>query len=320
MNSTRPASLTRRQFLNRNAALTIGLWSLPSAALGAASRTSDPVRLGLIADTHVGLAPDAEQRLDVFLKTMADQAPDGLVQLGDFAYPQPAYQKWFDRFNQLTSHPIHTIGNHDYDHGCTAQDCRDRWGIPNRYYRHRVGPLTLLVLDGNEKGSPTHAGHGGYPSYIGPDQQAWLKQELQRADAPVLLISHQPLAGRSQIDNAEAIRTLLAPFREKLALCLNGHSHIDQHLELDGINYVHVNSASYYWLGGKQRWATYRDPLFSELTFDFQQGVVHLAGRTSDWATASPQQLGYFDDKDPSLRKLVVPRISERQFSLAHAR
>ena len=119
------------------------------------------------------------------------------MQLGDFAFPNHKHQVYADKFNAAHDRTIHVIGNHEFDYGLTRADCFKAWGIDTSYYRQDIGGLRVLVLDGNEKGSPTH--RGGYPSYIGQQQQAWIARELEDADKPILILSHQPLAGTSAI-------------------------------------------------------------------------------------------------------------------------
>jgi Icc protein len=49
-------------------------------------------------------------------------------------------------------------------------------GIPSRYYARDIEGLQLLVLDGNDAGSPTYK--GGYVSYVGKEQVEWLKEQI----------------------------------------------------------------------------------------------------------------------------------------------
>ena len=65
---------TRRTAI-KTLAMTVGTtWSsvsLPvSARLFASDESQQPIRLGVIADLHGGLAVDAEMRLDAFLQAM----------------------------------------------------------------------------------------------------------------------------------------------------------------------------------------------------------------------------------------------------------
>ena len=103
--------------------------------------------------------------------------------------------------------------------------------MESSYYRHDIGALRLLVLDGNDEGSPSY--DGGYHSYVGPVQQEWLAAELASTTKPVLILSHQPLAGAWAIDNAETIQKLLSQYQSKVILCLNGHSFTVVYLGID---------------------------------------------------------------------------------------
>ena len=286
-------------------------FSLPvSAKLFPAGVSRKPIRLGVIADLHGGLAVDAEARLDAFLKAMADIECDALVQLGDFAFPNKKYQPFADKFNAAHENTIHVIGNHEFDFDLTREDCFKSWGMESAYYRRDIENLRLIVLDGNETGSPSQS---GYPSYIGAKQKEWLDEELNTADRPVLLLSHQPLAGASAIQNAPEIQKLLTRHREKLLLCINGHSHVDSLLQVDGVNYLHVNSASYYWVGGETRMAHYKDPLFTTLTIDPERSLVTIEAKSSAWEGDSPADIGYFERDEAPPETIVVPAIRSRE-------
>ncbi len=285
---------------------------LPSLSL-ACSSTHASVKLGVIADLHGGLAVDADARLDAFLLAMKHEDCDALVQLGDFAYPNAEHQRFADKFNAAHEQTIHVIGNHEFDHGLKRADCFKAWGIDAAYYRRDVGGLRILVLDGNEKGSPTHA--GGYPSYVGKRQQEWLEKELADSQRPVLILSHQPLAGASAVNNAAEMQSLLARHKSKTVACLNGHSHVDSLVQIDGVPYLHVNSASYYWVGGKQRMAYYRDPLFTTLTINPETATLNVTARTSSWSDKSPKQIGYFDRKNAPPEPIVTPQIRPHHIS-----
>ena len=298
--------------INRRTALTtLGALAasrvIPSVSLANDHRLAGPIKLGMIADLHGGLAIDAESRLDAFLKSMADQECDALVQLGDFAYPNAKHQIFADKFNSAHDQTIHVIGNHEFDHGLKRVDCYKAWGITASYYRRDVGGLRILVLDGNEKGSPSH--RGGYPTYIGKRQQEWLSEELEGSDKPVLILSHQPLAGTSAINNAAAIHKLLAKYSDRIVACLNGHSHVDSLVQVEGVPYLHVNSASYYWVGGKTRMAYYDKPLFTTVTVDPETATLAVTPSAARWKEKSPKLIGYFDGKNRPPESIVVPEI-----------
>ena len=183
------------------------------------------VRLGLITDLHQDIMHDGPRRLEAFLKRMHALRPDALVQLGDFAVPSPQNKALIAQFNKAHSLALHVLGNHDTDGGYTKQQTMDAWGMQQRYYAHELSGLRLLVLDGNDKGSPTH--RGGYPIYVGPEQVEWLRAQLKGATEPVLVLSHQPLAGTGAVDNAMEIQQVLSEYADKVLLAINGHTHID---------------------------------------------------------------------------------------------
>jgi hypothetical protein len=61
---------------------------------------------------------------------------------------------------------------------------------------------------------------------------------------------NQPLAGASSVDNADEIQSvLLGDASDKVILAINGHSHMDEVIRVKGVTYMHVNSASYTWVG-----------------------------------------------------------------------
>ncbi len=318
--------LTRRDFLRVATATCIAI-SLPKTTAAAMKDLKKEIRIGMIADLHHDLIHDGIIRLRAFVNEMAIQRPDMILQLGDFAYPNARNKDVIDLFNQSQKHSLHVIGNHDMDDGHTRVQCLDIWGMTGRYYMQNIAGLWLLILDGNDSGSPAHK--GGYPSYIGKEQVNWLKKQLADVEGPVIVVSHQPLAGAFAVDNADEIQRILGESSEKVLLALNGHSHIDDVLRVRDVTYMHVNSASYQWVGGayqhesyskevhdKYPWVShtcpYRESLFASLTVDPESLTILIEGRQSEWVGLSPAELGV--DLEPTLinGEEVAPRIRYR--------
>ena len=295
------------------AAIGASTMLIPTTSLARDYRSGNRIKLGVIADLHGGLAVDADSRLDAFIATMKKESCDALVQMGDFAYPNKAHQAFADKFNSAHDQTIHVIGNHEFDYGLKRSDCYRAWGIKSSYYRKDIGSVRILVLDGNDKGSPTH--RGGYPSYVGKPQLKWLEQELNDSKKPILILSHQPLAGVSAVNNAKDIQKLLARFKSKILLCLNGHSHVDSLVQVDGVSYLHINSASYYWVGGKTRMAYYTDPLYTTLSIDPESATITATPVKSTWKGKSPADIGYFERKNAPPRSIVTPQIRPHHVS-----
>lgn len=298
--------LNRRAFLKAATATSFAL-VVPRISAGALTRLERPVRMGLIADLHHDIMHDGIARTDAFVKKMATHPPDAIVQLGDFAYPNAKNSDVIEMFNQAHETSLHVIGNHDTDSGHTKQQCIDKWGMSGRYYSQNIAGLQLLVLDGNDVGSPTHK--GGYVSYVGKEQIEWLKEQLATLNGPIIVVCHQPLAGAGAVDNAEELQSILGKAADKVILAINGHSHLDDVLRVKGVTYMHVNSASYQWVGGdyqhesyskevhaKHPWISYtcpyRDPLFATLTVDPKSLTIQIEGRESQWVGKSPAEVG----------------------------
>lgn len=190
--------LSRREFMGLSVAFCI-----PMLARAKVSQVREPIKLGLITDLHHDLIHDGKNRLEAFLAHCRTAKTDGLIQMGDFTFPDEKNQDVIDLFNRAHETTLHVIGNHDTDNGHTKQQCIDRWGMPARYYARKVQGIWLIVLDGNDTGSPDHK--GGYPAYIGPEQVAWLKNRLQEIKEPIIIVSHQPLIGALAVDNAAEV-------------------------------------------------------------------------------------------------------------------
>lgn len=319
---------TRRNFL-KTVSLGSFVFSINSLAWSKSS-SGKKVKIGLISDLHQDIMPDGMERLEAFLTFMKKKRVDALVQMGDFAVPKPENQDLISKFNQAHSQTYHVLGNHDIDGGFSWEQCLEAYKIPSRYYAIDQFGIKILVLDGNEKGSPTSK--GGYPSYIGKEQQAWIISQLEAAQVPVLIISHQPIAGIYPIDNAQEMQDLLGKYADKILLALNGHAHVDQHLLLQGVNYVHINSASYYWVGGDLKHSNYpedvqkaypslastcpySESLFALLTLDLDKKEIQIEGQKATWVGASPQELGYSILDEKQQKENLIPEIRSRKIS-----
>ena len=322
-------SLDRRSFI-KSTALTSFSLALPSSILKLWAGQTENLRLGLITDLHRDIIHDADLRLQTFLKEMNRVGIHAKIQLGDFAIPKKENQAFIESFNQGNIPAYHVLGNHDMDEGFSKEQAIQAFGMPAAYYAQVIQGIRILVLDGNELGSPTTK--GGYASYIGKVQQDWLNQQLVDSKEPVIVISHQPIAGIYTIDNATEIQALLSAHASKIILAINGHAHVDQLLEVGGVSYLHLNSASYYWVGEKHnhfsldasthtafpdlsRTCLYAEVLFGILTLDRKEGKLTLSGRKSSWVGPSPLELGYGILSKEEQDLYVQPQISDRKIS-----
>jgi calcineurin-like phosphoesterase family protein len=278
---------------------------------------------------------DGLERMQAFVREMKIQRPDALIQLGDFAYPNEKNKAVIDLFNGAHAKTLHVIGNHDTDSGHTKEQCLEFWGMPSRYYAQEIAGIKLIVLDGNDTGSPTHK--GGYVSYIGQEQIEWLQAELEATAGPIIIFSHQPLAGTIAVDNAANLQELLGQHAHKILLAINGHAHIDDLLRIQEVTYLHLNSASYQWVGGNFKhqsyseaihkdhpWISYtcpyRDSLFATLVIEPDTQTIRIEGKSSDWVGPSPASLGTNSYPGLHVGEEVAPRIRDRQIELVGKR
>ena len=318
--------LPRRRFIQVVGAAACSL-ALPSMAHAATRLLAKPVSIGLIADLHHDVMHDAPARLDAFLEAMAVDPPDAILQMGDFAQAKKQNRPILEQFRKAHPMALHVIGNHDTDGGVSFEQLLEEWQMKSRYYTRDVKGLRLIVLDGNER-SPSHK--GGYPSHIGTEQMEWLKKQLENHQGPMLVVCHQPLAGPSCIDNAEQVQTILNSAADRIVLTINGHTHIDDLIRAGDVTHLHINSASYQWVGGDHKnisypaevhaahpWightCPYRESLFTTLTFDPKNGSVQIAGKKTEWVGKSPEQVGVANQPGVIDGQQVVPEIRPRK-------
>ncbi len=258
---------------------------------------------------------------------MKKEQPDALLQLGDFAYPSKKNEVVTKAFEKAHPKALHVLGNHEVDGGHSFDQVAKLWGMKGRYYTENVNGLELIVLDCNEK-PKNHK--GGYPKYVGRKQLEWLEKQLKNLKGPIFVISHQPLAGPGSIDNAGEVQALLNGAADKVLLAVNGHTHIDHVARVGKLSYLHVNSASYKWVGGPHRHKSYppevhskfrsieytcpyRDSLFATLTIDPAKGLIQLRGRESQWVGKSPSQLAIPTKYGLTNGKEICPKIRDRR-------
>lgn len=315
----------RRRFLRSLAATSAALsFPLPGRA-----REAGPakIRIGLITDVHKDIIHDADSRLQAFVDAMNREPVDAILQLGDFCIPKPENRGFLAIFDSFRGPRYHVLGNHDMDGGHSREQAVAFLGMKSRYHSFDLGGHHFIILDANDK---PPGWKSGYPAFIAADQLAWLREDLEKTTLNTFILSHQSLERPACIDNQAEVRAILQAARmptgeAKVAACLNGHWHIDHHRVIDGIPYIHVNSASYFWLGAKFKHerlpaelakrfplvsitAPYTDPLFTVMEIDAENRRFSLRACTSDWMGPSPSALGH--QTAPGEESTVSPSIS----------
>ena len=327
--------IVRRSFI-RKLGLVLAPVSLSWNIHAAARATLRPVRFGLCADPHKDIMHDADERLRMFLGAARKEKAEFILQLGDFCRPYEKNREFLKIWEDFTGGRHHTLGNHDNDGGFTWQQVMDFLGMKSRYYSFDHGGWHFIVLDGNEKKPVNPA--AGYPRHIGADQLAWLGDDLGRTTVPTLVFSHQSLEDDEGVENRAEVRGVLEKANatagwHKVGACMSGHHHIDFQREINGIQYIQINSMSYSWLGESYKHiryspdvdkehpyikytAPYKDALFGLCSLDPDQGLS-IRGVRSEFVGPSPWDLGMPDRKGTSWGSdRLVPGISDRKIAM----
>jgi hypothetical protein len=303
---TTTVPLARREFLQASAGLL-------AAGLLPAATTPASFTIGLIADPHHGLAPDAQKRLDAFMAEVARRKPDFIMQLGDFCHPPRAVKTasgFLKAWSAYRGPRFHVLGNHDLDLARSKREILDAWGAKEGFYSFDHGGMHFAVLDCNfvkgEKGKYLDWSRGRrYEGYVSPEQLDWLKADLAKTKSPTVILSHQGFGPKSEggvVPNGADVRKVIAdansgPGGKKVVLCLHGHNHLDAARIVGGVHYVEINSASYLWVGEKYgRMAPYTEPLFAFLTLS-PAGMIELKGKPGAFSKPTPEDRGLPDAK-----------------------
>lgn len=285
------------------------------AVVSSCNKKPEIVRFGVCADVHKDVMHDADQRLQVFVSEMNEKGVDFIIQLGDFCQPQEYNVSFLGIWNSFEGPAYHVLGNHDMDDDTDGRFTRDEtaayYNMPSRYYSFDQQGFHFVVLDGNEKRDPPQQ---GYPRYIGSEQIEWLRNDLNTTNLPTLVFSHQSLASSDGVENTDEVKKIFEEANKKsdytkVVACICGHHHKDYIVEISGIQYIHINSMSYNWLGGDYLniryseeldkefpWikytAPYKDPVYAIITVA-TDGTVTIEGKETEWVGPSPMDLDY---------------------------
>ena len=313
--------ISRRGLLAAGSTLLLGGVARAEEPSGA-----NPLRFGVITDVHQDIIPDAVGRVSKFVEAMERAGVSFICQLGDFCIPHERNRPLLDAWNRFPGRRWHVLGNHDMDEKFTREQAAAFLGMPERFYTFDEGGVRFVVLDGNDPGGVKP----GYKRFIARDQLDWLRRTLAAADRPVVVLTHQPLDSPHGVENHEEVRKVLADADRdgrKVLAVLSGHLHEDYVARLDGTPYLQINSASYFWMGGKYAHASlapeahdrsaalastcpYKDPLWAVLTLDLKQGSLTVEGRSTSWVGGSPWDVGATrTTHDPDL---IRPAVSSR--------
>lgn len=168
------------------------------------------------------------------------ESPDFIVSTGDLVGDGRRESDWDIFFETegtlLRSTPFFpAIGNHDA-RGILNETMLDRWFGRSRYYEVVAGPVIFLFLDSTLAYGP------------GSAQAAWLQERLEVAQIAkasgaatwIVALHHHPPFSSARHGSVGSVARELVPLYEAAGvdLVLNGHDHVYERLERNGITYV----------------------------------------------------------------------------------
>lgn len=298
---------------------------------GSKNNTGQRVRFGICADVHKDIMHDADARLTKFIQEASKRELDFIIQLGDFCRPYDYNLDFLKIWNNYSGEKYHVIGNHEMDGGFSREKVIQYLSSPAKYYSFDKNGFHFVVLDGNDQ-NPSPDKASGYARYIGEEQKNWLINDLKSTKYPVILFSHQSLESDG-IENRQQIRSILekgnqsAGFKKVIA-CFSGHHHTDYATNINGINYIQINSMSDQWVGEKYQtirysieidskfpWIKYtipyKDPLYAFV--EITDKAILIKGKKSSFVGPGPKELGI---PEKSENNKTTPMISNRRIKL----
>ena len=246
--------LSRRHFFYRGSLCLAGL-SNPKI-LAASSGAVPLVRIGLMTDLHYADKEDGKTRyyrnalskLDEAVTVLNRELPDAVVELGDFIDQADSVEvemEWLrrieSRYAALTMPRHYVLGNHCVG-TLTKREFASLTGSPGGHSSFERGGVTFLLLDAcyREDGVAYERKNFHWQDTVLPDAElAWIKEELDRAKGPVVILAHQ----RLDFDKAHAVKNSASArklFEEsgKVLAVFQGHSHRNDLQQIEGIDYV----------------------------------------------------------------------------------
>lgn len=179
------------------------------------------------------------------------------VTLGDIVFDDLAvFEPYINAIALLGMPWYNVLGNHDvnYDGGSdkNSDETFHRHFGPN-YYSFDHGPTHFVVLDNVNVHTPAGATRATYNNVLGPEQLAWLKDDL--ANTPknqlVVLCMHIPL--NEGLDKEEFFKLIN---ERPYALSVSAHTHFQEHRFLTSPNlkephhhFVSVTTCGSWWQG-----------------------------------------------------------------------
>ncbi len=169
-----------------------------------------------------------------------------LVDAADNVENELAYLKRVqDEFARYRGPRHYVLGNH-----CVTTLTKKQFleGVSARqaHYSFDHEPFHFVILDACYRSDGVAYGNKNFKwndSFLTADQLEWFAADLRQAGKPTVVFVHQRLdvAGDYGVKNAAAVRQLLQDSGKVVAV-FQGHNHVNDHKEIEGIHYVTLNA------------------------------------------------------------------------------
>jgi hypothetical protein len=227
--------LSRRELLLRAAtglaagAVGAGVGGCGADGAGAGGGGGQAVRMVAIGDWGSG-GRSARSVAAAVRRFAAREHVDLLVTLGDNNYADTAERfeaRWAEYYGWVRPAGIGvagSLGNHDVELDDGRYEFRTL-GMPGPYYRRRVGPVDLIVLDSND---------------VDARQTRWLQRALATStNRWRIAVFHHPVhtCGRYRSRHFD-VEEWVPLLEDRVHLVINGHDHNYQRLEDGPLTYV----------------------------------------------------------------------------------
>lgn len=275
------------------------------------------LRLALVTDIHHG-APSLTKRGDTaadlmgeFARFVRDSGATHVLDLGDrisdidHETDLRLEREVAEMFREVSSPVWHINGNHDRDHLSVAEN-EDILGQKLGHETHDLEGWRIILWRADSR---IHRnGHHGF--HLPEPDLIWLAGQMQKADRPVLVASHVPVSGHSQVGNyyfdrndshstypqAERVRAALALARVPV-VCLSGHVHWNTVTTVNGITHLTQQSLT-------ESFTTAGEPAAA-------MGVLELGEGTLSWRVEGVDPFAFSMRPDARRWSPVLPPFAE---------
>lgn len=211
-------------------------------------QTVQQLKVGLLNDLHYDGGVEAMNRLYESIAELNRGHARLLVVMGDLVEAEsPSHAARLLREVSALCDSFHgglyyMPGNHDLDHLSKPQfyNALGHAGSESTF-RCRESGVELICIDGNFSPDGTEYDCGNFQwqeAFVPERQLAWLRGQLDSAQAPVVVLSHQrtDVPGEFSVQNHAAVREVIR-LSGKVSAVFQAHQHADDLRQIDGTAY-----------------------------------------------------------------------------------